>query len=470
MKRQIITASLVGFCLFTAVALTGFAQEPGHYAGPVVKPDVAKEDDSTGQALYEDANGYLGRRYQEFNKQKLPYDPKLEAQVRQEQRNLAVKNAATLRSRKSLHGEDLYYLGLLYHLAVDGDAALEIMRNFLKENDDGEKPQLARNVVVLYSVKKDLVSDAVAVVDAYARHQPQNPEDRYKMEFLIADAFSRAKQYEAMTVHANAMYEAARSFKAARNTEISKRDDLLLKSSIMLADAYLKTGHKDQAIRLFEDLRRTAMALPSGALYKQAMYRLANLNPSIDLHKLANDPAFLPKEPPPEIVVTEWIDQQPTKLSDLRGQVVLLDFWAFWCGPCRYTFPNLERWHETYKKKGLVILGVTDYQGQADGRRMNPTEELAYLREFKKRNHLSYGFAIADSDTNSFNYGVFSIPMSFLIDRRGVVRYISAGAGESEISELERMIKKVLDEPLDDKREAAKDARSLSIESAGAKP
>jgi len=438
---MIAKASSVVLLLILATVST-FAQG----LAPNTRPDdPPKPDKRPAQELYEDANGYLGRRYQEFNKQKLPYDPKIEAQTKKEQKELAIKNAATLQSRSPLSGDDLYYLGMLHHLASNADAALATMRQFLKDDVDGRNAQVARNVVVLYAIKKDLVAEAAAAVASYGRHQPQNPDDRYRMELLITDAYLRAKDYDSMTTHAKEMLAAAKSYAEGNKAEVFRRDEILLKSAVYLSDAYIKTEHKDQAVALWTDLRRMSIALPSANLYKESTFRLMRLNPSLKIELF--DSSLTPaKTVLPEILATQWIEQQPVKLADFRGQVLLLDFWAPWCGPCRYTLPNFARWQNAYKSKGLVILGVTKYYGHGDGRALTPGEELVYLRDFRKRNALPYGFAVIDSNVNEFNYGVFSIPTSFLIDRKGVVRYISMGAAEEEIDVLGEMIKKLLDE------------------------
>jgi thiol-disulfide isomerase/thioredoxin len=317
------------------------------------------------------------------------------------------------------------------------------MRLLLKNDPDGARPQAARNVVVLYAIRKGLVDEAKAAVEAYARHKPQNPDDRYRMELLLTDAYLRANNFAAMAMHAEQMLAASKEFSKTSANEPFKRDDMLLKSAFLLSDAQMKANQKAKAIETLEDLRRLSIELPSGNLYKLVTYRLYTLDPSLDIPKIFDERL---KAVPPEIIGSQWIDQTPVKLADLRGKIVLLDFWAHWCGPCRVTLPQLSRWQEKYKNKGLVILGMTKYWGHGNQQPMTPGQELVFLREFKTRNRLPYGIVVDEKEVNELNYGVNSIPMSFLIDRKGVLRYISPGASDDEIESLGKMIQKLVDE------------------------
>ncbi len=408
------------------------------------KPTNSKEERDAAQ-LFEEADNYSQNKFDDFRKRKMPFDARLADKIKSEQRDLAARYAVVLAARKP-EGKDVYYLGMLYNLARNFDAAHETMRRFLNEKPDatGEPAQNARAIVVIQAAKKDLLKEAETRLAEYAKSQPQVAEDRYNLESFMVTAYFKAKDYEHGQAHAREMFNAGKLL--AKSKGPLERDKALSEAVTLLTEADLKLKKKDEAIAAAQELRQLALALPSGNLYKLAVRRLLAIAPDIDLFKSFVDaPVAAPA--PKDIVADEWIDQAPVKLADLRGRVVLLDFWATWCGPCRVTLPRLQKWHENYKDKGLVILGVTNFFGEVEGKDLTQAQETAYLRDFKKKNHIPYGFAVADSGENDRNYAVSSIPTSFLIDRRGVVRLISVGSSDEEAAMLNKMIKKLIEEP-----------------------
>ena len=95
-------------------------------------------------------------------------------------------------------------------------------------------------------------------------------------------------------------------------------------------------------------------------------------------------------------------------LSDLRGKVVLLNFWATWCGPCRVEMPAMEQLYRTFLRKDFEILAVsTDAQG------------VTVTRPFQQENHLTFPI-LHDADYRvGLTYGARSLPMTFMVDRQG---------------------------------------------------
>ncbi|RKU17123.1 hypothetical protein C6503_11280 [Candidatus Poribacteria bacterium] len=119
------------------------------------------------------------------------------------------------------------------------------------------------------------------------------------------------------------------------------------------------------------------------------------------------------------------LDGKPISLADYRGKVVLLDFWAVWCGPCLGEIPRIKAVYEKYHDKGFDVIGVSF------------DEDAAVLREFIKEKEIPWRQILDDEGfrgTFAKQYGVRSIPAPFLIDREGKV--ISVKARGHLLSEL----------------------------------
>ena len=121
-------------------------------------------------------------------------------------------------------------------------------------------------------------------------------------------------------------------------------------------------------------------------------------------------------------------------LSHLRGKIVVVNFWATWCLPCRKETPALEKAYEQYKDSGMVILGVnrTDQD--------SVSEVESFVQEFK----LTYPILL-DRDGNISNlYQIQGLPMTFFINREGIIRSVVVGGPMSETfirSKIEGLLK-----------------------------
>ena len=117
------------------------------------------------------------------------------------------------------------------------------------------------------------------------------------------------------------------------------------------------------------------------------------------------------------------LDGNNRRLSEYRGQVVLINFWARWAGDSRLEMPALDRIDTTYRRAGLVVLGVS------------VDADAARAGEFATAMRVSYPILLDTGPRTGRNYYLQTMPMTVLVDRSGIVRYVKVGykAGDDRI-------------------------------------
>jgi thiol-disulfide isomerase/thioredoxin len=396
------------------------------------------------RALYEDAAQYAQRKFDEFKRQQLPYDRLLEQKTLQEQRDLALQHAARLAARAPLRGTDLYYSGLLYSLAGKVEGALDSMRRFVADAEPAppDLKQRARSVIAQQAAQLGLTEEAESALAEYTKAEPRVVADLHRMNLLVASAYAKKKDYARAAAPAGAAYAAALEY-ARTAKDPAQRDSTIYGAGSFYTSVLAAAGRRAEGVRVAQEMRARAVALPSARLYGQATELVLRQG-----EPFGPPPEVAGLEPPspPELVVTELIGEGPAKLAELRGKVVLLDFWATWCTFCVKTMPRLNALHKKYREQGLVIIGVNEFEGHIKGQPATRAEELEYFRRFKREMSVPYDFAVAADARNDAPYGVASLPTAVLLDRRGRVRFLTIGASEQEAELLKKMIVRLLDE------------------------
>jgi thiol-disulfide isomerase/thioredoxin len=416
-------------------------------------PPLARGQDESAAALYKAAEDYPREQLAEMRAQgKSPGRDAAEL-FGGEQRELAARSAAKLAARAGLAGLDLFYLGALYNLAGKKKETLDAMRRFLADGaaeTAGPQAQAARNLVVVYAAQNRLFEEAEAARAAYLAHEPKNTAQLLQNEYELGVAYLKARQHERAAERASEAFRLAKALRA-RDLPQVRREEFVFAAAETLAEAYSALKRKEEAVAAVVELFQFALELPSANLYRMTVARFPDKADDAERALLAR--ASDRAAAPPELTVAEWLDREPLQLSDLRGRVVLIDFWYEWCGPCRASFPVLRDWQRKYGERGLTVIGLTDLHGTLGGSGKSRAEKLDFLRRFKQGNRMTYAVAVAEDGKNLPAYGVRAFPTAFLIDRRGAVRFISIGVSPGELSRLGDMVEKLVKEPAPEGRQ-----------------
>ena len=116
--------------------------------------------------------------------------------------------------------------------------------------------------------------------------------------------------------------------------------------------------------------------------------------------------------PAPDIIMTNPETGEVTRLSDLRGQVVFVNFWGTWCPPCRAELPDIVSLHEQYKDQGVAFLGVLVHRNPSNATEVGPMVARYGIR-YKN---------VTGTQSAFMAYGIQAVPSTYIVDAQGVVR------------------------------------------------
>ncbi|MEK9141209.1 MAG: redoxin domain-containing protein [Nitrospirota bacterium] len=142
-------------------------------------------------------------------------------------------------------------------------------------------------------------------------------------------------------------------------------------------------------------------------------------------------------KPAPDITSETWLNSAPLRMTDLRGKVVMVEFWTFGCYNCRNVEPYVKQWYRQYMDQGFVVIGVHSPE-------FSHEREIENVKRYMVEHDIRFPVPI-DNDFSTWNrYGNRYWPAMYLIDKRGVIRYVKIGEGG--YGETERQIQALLAE------------------------
>lgn len=297
-----------------------------------------------------------------------------------------------------------------------------IAYGLISKGEQMEKALAIAQKGIAIAAKRDVRTDIGYLQQSHGQWE----KDAAYMHGMIADTYGEGL----MKV---GKYEEAEKVLEESNTLMESDDP---DNNARLVECYVKNGKNDKAISLsYASLVKGKGNQQLLEAYKTAYTTVKGSNAGFDsvLTVAKNESvkelkAKLKKEiidQPSIDFELKSLDGSTVKLSDLKGKVVVLDFWATWCGPCISSFPSLQKVYDKYKANpNIKILAMNTWE------RVKPEEREQHVKNFIEKNNYTFP-VLFDTDLVS-QYGVSGIPTKFIIDQNGRIRFKDIGFGGAQ--------------------------------------
>lgn len=334
--------------------------------------------------------------------------------IRQEQRSLARSYTHRL-DPQNVPEQSLSQAAQLFYHAGRLDSAIAVMKRQPIENRDPVQLFECYWLTDRINQAESLFRDTLR--QAYPRRRP------VFYSYLF-------KGYQTIGDYERALTLAAEAFRTLPRSQV-------IGLALDKAELLWTLGQQQSALNWLNTLKDT---------YSEDSGALGRIQARENLFLLIGEQA-------PELEVDKWIGTPATPLQQRKNRVIVLDFWAPWCGPCRALIPHLISLHKQYHDQGLDIIGVTRTYGffnqlGQDLKDLDADAEVEWLKTFRNQHDIPFPYAVATDVEggmkNSMSYGVSGIPHVVVIDRDGRVRAWAIGSGSDSEEKISRAVEELI--------------------------